>query len=90
MHASFKIIVMMTVKVLFFGMSRDLTNNSSVEMDLKDGLSVGIFRNVILEKYPKFKEMKNFAVAVNESYAEDEHVLLDNDILAVIPPVSGG
>ena len=81
---------MVTVKVLFFGMSRDLTNSSSAQMDFNKGTSVGLFRELILVKYPELKEMKNFAVAVNESYADEEHVLMDSDVLAIIPPVSGG
>ena len=43
-----------------------------------------------MKKYPLFSEMDSFAIAVNESYAEQGLVLSDNDVVAIIPPVSGG
>ena len=80
----------MKIKALFFGMSRDLAEQSSVTIELKDGITVGLFRDLLAKKYPKFSEMDSFAIAVNESYAEQGFILSDNDTVAIIPPVSGG
>ena len=41
-------------------------------------------------KYPQLENINSYAIAVNESYATDEIVLKENDVVAVIPPVSGG
>jgi len=44
----------------------------------------------LLLKFPKLKNIEEFAIAVNEEYAEDDLVLRENDVVAIIPPVSGG
>ena len=38
----------------------------------------------------QLKNMASYAIAVNESYAVNDLVLNENDIVAIIPPVSGG
>ena len=80
----------MKIKTLFFGISRDLAEQSAATIELSEGTTVGLFREQLAKKYPKFKEMDSFAIAVNESYAEEGFILSDNDTVAVIPPVSGG
>ncbi len=42
------------------------------------------------KKYTQLKHLNSYAIAVNESYAADELVLKENDIIAVLPPVIGG
>lgn len=80
----------MKIKALFFGMSRDLAQQSSTTIELNEGTTVEVFRDILAKKFPLFSEMDSFAIAVNESYAEEGFVLSDNDTVAIIPPVSGG
>ena len=80
----------MKIKVLFFGMSRDLAGQGTTDFELNEGKTVEEFRDLLSKKYPLFSEMDSYAIAVNESYAEDGFVLTNNDTLAIIPPVSGG
>jgi molybdopterin synthase sulfur carrier subunit len=80
----------MKITVLLFGIVGDLTGESRLEMDLTEGASVGDFKIKFHEKYPILKEYTNYAIAVNEAYALDEVLLKNQDVLAVIPPVSGG
>ena len=80
----------MEIEVLFFGMSRDLVGQSAINIEITDGISVKMFREILVNKYPKFSELDSFAIAVNESYAEEELLLTHKDTLAIIPPVSGG
>ena len=47
-------------------------------------------KNLLKKKYTQLKQLNSYAIAVNESYAADELVLKENDVIAVIPPVSGG
>jgi molybdopterin converting factor small subunit len=35
-------------------------------------------------------EINSYAIAINESYAVNETILKENDLIAIIPPVSGG
>lgn len=80
----------MKIEALFFGMSRDLAEQSAITFELEEGVTVKKFREILVKNYPLFSELDSFAIAVNESYAEDELLLSDKDTVAIIPPVSGG
>jgi len=80
----------MKIMTLFFGMAKDLTGQSNISIELDEGATVKFFREFLVKKYPAFSEMDSFAIAVNESYADEELVLSDMDTVAIIPPVSGG
>ncbi len=80
----------MKIHALFFGMSKDLAGQSKASMELEEGKTVKEFRELLQQKYPSFSTMDSYAVAVNETYADEEFVLSDKDTVAIIPPVSGG
>jgi molybdopterin converting factor subunit 1 len=80
----------MRVKILFFGMAKDLTGETSATLELNEEMKVSALRRVLQEKYPLFSQMDSFSIAVNESYAEEDLIIVENDTVAVIPPVSGG
>ncbi|MGB5321902.1 molybdopterin converting factor subunit 1 [Lutimonas sp.] len=80
----------MKIEALFFGMSRDLAGQSPIIFELDEGLTVKMFREILVKNHPGLSEIDSFAIAVNESYAEDTLLLTDNDTVAIIPPVSGG
>lgn len=80
----------MTINVLFFGMSRDITGQASEKLTFNEELTVESFKDFIHNKYPELSRIKSFSIAVNESYAEGGCQLKDKDVLAIIPPVSGG
>jgi len=42
------------------------------------------------DSYPEFSKLSSLAVAVNGEYASNDVPLLNNDEIAIIPPVSGG
>ena len=81
----------MQVRVLFFGVLRDLAGKSSDSLQLPDGGSV---RDVIAQyesQIPRLKDsLSSIALAVNQQYASPETKLNDNDEVALLPPVSGG
>ncbi|MCL7752294.1 MoaD/ThiS family protein [Polaribacter sp. Z022] len=80
----------MKIKVLFFGITTDLVATSNLELGVLEGLSVSSFKNLLKENYPKLENIDSYAIAVNEEYASNELLLKENDVIAVIPPVSGG
>jgi len=80
----------MRVKILFFGMAKDLTGETNATLELNEEMKVSALRRVLQEKYPLFSQMESFSIAVNESYAEEDLIIVENDTVAVIPPVSGG
>lgn len=80
----------MQLKVLLFGISTDLVGSTSLDFELSYASSVHSFKKSLQEQYPQLIELNSYAIAVNESYATDETLLKENDVIAIIPPVSGG
>lgn len=80
----------MKIQLLFFGIATDLVGVNSVYYELNSAETVLALKKELLLKYPKLKNIEEFAIAVNEEYAEDDLVLKENDVVAIIPPVSGG
>jgi MoaE-MoaD fusion protein len=81
----------MRVRVLFFGVLKDLVGTSSDLLELPDGASV----QNLLEHYalhlPRLKaSLTSLAVAVNQQYASADTELKSDDEVALLPPVSGG
>jgi len=81
----------MRVRVLFFGMLRDVAGKSSDSIDVSDRASV---RDVLAYYEVRFPHLKavlpSLALAVNQNYAGPETQLNPEDELALLPPVSGG
>ena len=80
----------MKIKTLFFGIARDIVKNRSVEFNLPKGTTINMFQKKLLEKYMGLTDIENYAFAVNEEYVNIEHIIKEGDVIAVIPPVSGG
>jgi molybdopterin converting factor subunit 1 len=81
----------MRVRVLFFGMLKDLAGKSSDWLDLPEGASV---RDVLISyesRIPHLQEsLASLALAVNQQYAGPDTKLKPGDEVALLPPVSGG
>ena len=80
----------MTIKVLAFGIAKDIFQNAFAEIDVETDFTVAALKAVLEEKYPGLKLLKSYMVAVNNEYAKDEQILTSSDEIAIIPPVSGG
>ena len=80
----------MKVQILFFGITSDLLGASNLEIEVVEASTVANLKSLLKEKYPQLKNIAFYAIAVNESYAVDDLVLEENDVVAIIPPVSGG
>tara|TARA_R110000787_G_scaffold200643_9_gene311639 strand:- start:379 stop:621 length:243 start_codon:yes stop_codon:yes gene_type:complete len=80
----------MKLQVLLFGISTDLVGATNLSFSLSPSSSVLQFKEQMQKKYPQLSQINSYAIAVNESYASDETVLKENDVIAIIPPVSGG
>jgi len=81
----------MRVRVLLFGMLKDIAGKSSDLLDLPEQASV----RDVLARYestiPHFKEsLPSLAFAINHQYADAHATLHDGDEVAILPPVSGG
>ena len=81
----------MRLKVLFFGVLKDLTGRSSEVLELPDGATVRDLLSHYLSEVPPLREaLGSSAVSVNQEYAGPENVLNPDDEVGLLPPVSGG
>jgi molybdopterin converting factor subunit 1 len=81
----------MRVRVLFFGMLKDLVGKASDTLDLDQGASVADLLAHYETQIPRLREsLPSLALAVNQEYASAETKLRSNDEVAILPPVSGG
>jgi MoaE-MoaD fusion protein len=81
----------MRLRVLFFGVLKDLAAKSSDAIDLPEGSLVRDLLAHYASQSPGLQaSMASIAVAVNHEYAAPETVLQSNDEVALLPPVSGG
>ena len=80
----------MKIKVLAFGIVKEIFSNSSVELDVADGINVEELKTFLELQYPRLKQLVSYLVAVNNEYAEALQIVDVRDEVAIIPPVSGG
>src|SRR5580704_9609268 len=81
----------MRVRVLFFGMLKDLAGKSGEVLELPDGAAVRDLLSHYFSDFPPMREaLGSIAVAVNQEYAGPEAVLKSDDEVGLLPPVSGG
>lgn len=81
----------MRVRVLFFGVLKDLAGRSSDLLELPEGASVrDLVAHYGLQSLGLREALALIAVAVNREYAGPETVLKSDDEVGLLPPVSGG
>ncbi|HET7206544.1 MAG TPA: molybdenum cofactor biosynthesis protein MoaE [Terriglobales bacterium] len=81
----------MQVRVLFFGMLKDVTGRVADVLELPEGACLADLLGHYEKHVPKLKALlPSVAVAVNREYAAPESQLHGNDEVALLPPVSGG
>lgn len=80
----------MKVKILAFGIAKDIVGGKSGEMEFSENATIAEVKSALTDKYPDFEQLRKFSIAVNESYQEDQYVIKEGDELVIIPPVSGG
>jgi len=81
----------MRVRVLFFGMLRDLVGKSSDVIDVREGASIRDVLDEYEARIPRLKDsLPSVALSVNQQYAAPDRKLNHDDEIALLPPVSGG
>jgi molybdopterin converting factor subunit 1 len=81
----------MQVRVLFFGMLKDLAGRSADTMELPEGSTLADLLARYQAAVPRLKEfLPAVAMAINQEYASPAAALHDSDEIALLPPVSGG
>ena len=80
----------MNITILLFGILRDIVGENRLNRAVILNTTLEDLRQNLIEDFPKLNDYKNYSIAVNEGYAENDYALKENDVVALIPPVSGG
>jgi MoaE-MoaD fusion protein len=81
----------MRVRVLFFGILKDLTGRSEDEIQLDEGAKVASVFEYYAERFPKLRAMAaSIVMARNHEFSPLSSPVADGDEVAFLPPVSGG
>lgn len=75
-------------KVMFFAHLRDAVGEEFLTLPLS-GKTVAELKEMLSKTYPILK-LDTVMTAINEEFATNDEVINDGDVVAFIPPVSGG
>jgi molybdopterin synthase catalytic subunit len=81
----------MQIKVLFFGLLKDVCGRAEDSLDLPSGTTLRAVFDRYAEQFPALSGMaKSIVLARNHEFASPSDLLADGDEVALLPPVSGG
>jgi len=81
----------MQVRVLFFGMLREIAGGSEQRLAVAEDARLADLLGECAKRWPKLADyLPATAVAVNQEFAAADTRLKDGDEVALLPPVSGG
>ncbi|MBI5974632.1 molybdopterin converting factor subunit 1 [Staphylococcus canis] len=77
------------MKILYFAELKELVDRHEDVFHFDYALTVEQLKNHLFSTYPVIQG-KKFQVAVNEEFVQTDELVNPNDVVALIPPVSGG
>ena len=81
----------MQIRILLFGVLKDLVGRSTDVVDLPEGTRVKDLLSHYVRQAPRIGAiLPSIACSVNEEYAATDRELSAGDEVALLPPVSGG
>ncbi len=81
----------MRIEVRFFGRLTESASPTPLTLDVSTGATAGTVRTRLCGEYAAAgPALRTAMVAVNAEYASDSLVLGEGDVIAFLPPVSGG
>lgn len=81
------------IKILFFAKSREIAGISETNLKVENKISGQQLLDLICCNYGLEIIKKSLILAINEEYVENLETVIDikhNDIIAIVPPISGG
>jgi molybdopterin synthase catalytic subunit len=81
----------MRVRVLFFGMLKEVVGRASEDADFPQGTDLRALFESYAARYPRLRELaSSIVVAHNQQFAQLSASVAEGDEVAFLPPVSGG
>jgi len=79
------------VKVLFFGMLRDIVGRAEEHIEVADGARLQSVFERYASQFPRLNELaSSIVLACNQHFCDRAEALREGDEIAFLPPVSGG
>jgi MoaE-MoaD fusion protein len=79
------------VRVLFFGLLKDICGSTEARLDLPAGSTTGSVFDYYATAFPRLRQMaSSIVLARNHEFANTQEPLAEGDEVALLPPVSGG
>jgi molybdopterin converting factor subunit 1 len=79
------------VKVLFFGMLKDIVGRSEDHIEVAEGEPLGSIFDHYAHQFPRMEQMaSSIVLACNQQFCDRSNPVNDGDEIAFLPPVSGG
>ncbi|WP_442600982.1 molybdopterin converting factor subunit 1 [Paenibacillus sp. KN14-4R] len=76
------------IKVLLFAQMKEMVGSGEIVID-QDRMTIGELKQYMNQRYG-MHENAPMMVAVNEQFADDKQEVVSGQVVAFIPPVSGG
>jgi molybdopterin synthase catalytic subunit len=81
----------MRVKVLFFGMLKDIVGRSEEQLEVPEDHRLGGVFELYASRFPRLREMAgSIVLARNHEFSDPSERVSEGDEVALLPPVSGG
>src|SRR5438132_6996473 len=81
----------MRVKVLFFGMLKDIVGRVEEQVELAPGARLSSVFDHYAGEFPRLRELSgSIVIARNHEFASPATAIAEGDEVAFLPPVSGG
>lgn len=83
--------VSVTIRVLFFGLLKDITGCAEERLEVQDGSTLADVFEHYAERHPRLRQAgRSIVLAANQQFAERAQAVKEGDEIAFLPPVSGG
>ncbi|MGX1457539.1 sulfur-carrier protein [Bacillus thuringiensis] len=76
------------IEVLLFAHLQEEVSKPALQIDCEN-ITVAELKKVLIKKY-NVAISNEIMVAINEEYANEDDIIQTGDVIAMIPPVSGG
>ncbi|MDH4422357.1 MULTISPECIES: molybdopterin converting factor subunit 1 [Bacillus] len=76
------------IEVLLFAHLQEEASKPALHIDCEN-ITVAELKEILIKKY-NVAISREIMVAINEEYANEDEIIQTGDIVAMIPPVSGG
>jgi len=79
------------IEVLYFAAAREAAGRPAEQLEVPDGETLAGLRGVLATRHPGLaRTLRTSRLAVGEAFGEEGRRLEPGDVVAVLPPVSGG